>query len=90
MEELHHVLTITDVVNLQKLSSVHKVSNNYGTLLIKNNLLVKTKGGAMRWTTIEPTREMAATTYRPRPNISSVRQERKFDISSDFKRYQLR
>ena len=59
LEELHHVLTITDVVNLQKLSTVHKVSKNYGTLLMKNNLLIKTKNGAMRWTTIEPTREMA-------------------------------
>lgn len=37
----------------------------------------------------EPTREMAATTYQPRPQNPEVQLERKFDIGSDFKRYQL-
>lgn len=64
LEELHHVLTITDVVNLTKLSTVHKVSKTYGTLLLSNNLLVRTKSGAMRWSTIEPSREMAIELVR--------------------------
>jgi len=64
LDELHHVLTITDFVNLQKLSTAHKVSKNYGTLLLKNNLLIKTKNGSLRWATIEPTREMAIELVR--------------------------
>ena len=77
LEELHHVLTITDSVNLTKLSTVHKVSRNYGTLLLKNNLLVKTKSGAMRWSTIEPSREMA---------IELVRRANEYSINSIAKR----
>ena len=59
LNELHHVLTITDSVNLTKLSTVHKVSKTYGTLLLKNKLLIKTNSGALKWATIEPNRDMA-------------------------------
>ena len=64
LQELHHVLTITDSVNLTKLSTVHKVSKTYGTLLLRNNLLVRTKNGALRWATIDPSREMAIELVR--------------------------
>ena len=93
LEELHHVLTITDVVNLQKLSSVHKVSNNYGTLLLKNNLLVKTKGGAMRWSTIEPTREMAIELVRRsneyQRNLKYKKEEKKEQVAIDFTKKEI-
>ena len=77
LEELHHVLTITDVVNLTKLSTAHKVSKTYGTLLLSNNLLVRTKSGAMRWATIEPSREMA---------IELVRRANEYNTNSIIKR----
>jgi hypothetical protein len=79
LEELHHVLTITDVVNLQKLSNVHKVSKTYGTLLLNNNLLIKTKNGSMKWATIEPSREMA---------IELVRRANEYNLLSKQKKVQ--
>ena len=79
LEELHHVLTITDVVNLQKLSNVHKVSKTYGTLLLNNNLLIKTKSGSMKWATIEPSREMA---------IELVRRANEYNLLSKQKKVQ--
>tara|TARA_R110002167_G_scaffold8623_4_gene39414 strand:- start:4425 stop:4841 length:417 start_codon:yes stop_codon:yes gene_type:complete len=79
LEELHHVLTITDVVNLTKLSTAHKVSKTYGTLLLSNNLLVRTKSGAMRWATIEPSREMAIELVRRanQYNTNSISKQKK-------------
>lgn len=93
LEELHHVLTITDVVNLQKLSTVHKVSKNYGTLLMKNNLLIKTKNGAMRWTTIEPTREMAIELVRRsneyQRDLKDKKEENKEQVAMNFTKKEI-
>lgn len=93
LEELHHVLTITDVVNLQKLSTVHKVSKNYGTLLMKNNLLIKTKNGAMRWTTIEPTREMAIELVKRsneyQRNLKEKKEENKEQVAMNFTKKEI-
>jgi regulation of enolase protein 1 (concanavalin A-like superfamily) len=88
LEELHHVLTITDVVNLTKLSTAHKVSKTYGTLLLTNNLLVRTKSGAMRWATIEPSREMAIELVRRANEYSTnsiaKRNENKEQVAMNF------
>ena len=88
LNELHHVLTITDSVNLTKLSTVHKVSKTYGTLLLKNKLLIKTNSGALKWATIEPNRDMAielvkrANEYQ---NNSLVKNsEKKEQVAMDF------
>ena len=93
LEELHHVLTITDVVNLQKLSTVHKVSKTYGTLLLRNNLLVRTKNGALRWATIDPSREMAIELVRRsneyQRNLKYKKEEKKEQVAIDFTKKQI-
>jgi len=93
LQELHHVLTITDVVNLTKLSTAHKVSKTYGTLLLSNNLLVRTKSGAMRWATIEPSREMAIELVRRaneyNTNSISKRNKNKEQVAMNFTKKQI-
>ena len=93
LEELHHVLTITDVVNLTKLSTAHKVSKTYGTLLLSNNLLVRTKSGAMRWSTIEPSREMAIELVRRaneyQTNSLSKQKENKEQVAMNFTKKEI-
>ena len=93
LEELHHVLTITDVVNLQKLSTVHKVSKTYGTLLLRNNLLVRTKNGALRWATIDPSREMAIELVRRaneyQYNSFAKKEKNKEQVAIDFTKKQI-
>jgi len=93
LEELHHVLTITDVVNLTKLSTAHKVSKTYGTLLLSNNLLVRTKSGAMRWATIEPSREMAIELVRRanqyNTNSISKQKENKEQVAMNFTKKEI-
>tara|TARA_R110000787_G_scaffold102267_1_gene208268 strand:+ start:222 stop:638 length:417 start_codon:yes stop_codon:yes gene_type:complete len=93
LEELHHVLTITDVVNLTKLSTAHKVSKTYGTLLLSNNLLVRTKSGAMRWSTIEPSREMAIELVRRaneyQTNSLSKQKESKEQVAMNFTKKEI-
>ncbi|MBG7631336.1 MAG: hypothetical protein IZT56_13025 [Bacteroidetes bacterium] len=93
LEELHHVLTITDVVNLTKLSTVHKVSKTYGTLLLSNNLLIKTKNGAMKWATIEPSREMAIELVRRaneyQTNSLSKQKENKEQVAMNFTKKEI-
>lgn len=93
LQELHHVLTITDVVNLTKLSTAHKVSKTYGTLLLSNNLLVRTKSGAMRWATIEPSREMAIELVRRANEYStnsiSKRNKNKEQVAMNFTKKEI-
>ena len=93
LEELHHVLTITDSVNLTKLSTVHKVSKTYGTLLLSNNLLIKTKNGAMKWATIEPSREMAIELVRRaneyQTNSLSKQKENKEQVAMNFTKKEI-
>jgi hypothetical protein len=93
LQELHHVLTITDVVNLTKLSTAHKVSKTYGTLLLSNNLLVRTKSGAMRWATIEPSREMAIELVRRaneyNTNSISKRNKNKEQVAMNFTKKEI-
>ena len=67
LKELHKILNLTNRISMMKFSEQQNVSKSLSTVLSKGGVIEcyqKGAGSKWRWTTIEPTREMAIKTLK--------------------------